>query len=368
MLPPQKISERLRETQKFYEPKPPTLLIRLWHVINGSALAAVMILFASLSRLVASFTSADRNTESDPLSSCFISGFFFVSFPTYHLSTARKDYVRVSESLIIAAEALEKEARPEHMLKMMKVTRLSRKLIAAYLGEAVSAVTMIIAMWIHSNASPMPFLGKESVYYQLVCCAELVVVIPMGMFAVVSFAMFHLEVTLCMTCMYDILGKLLRMVSTRERVHELIRIHQLLLNASKIFRDVFSAQWFGLLFNLITIMIIATFTVIALSFEVNLSLLTVICLSFLFGACISGEMITVSSESIGFAVYQNDWINTMSELRGDMSLVIMRSQKTVGITAGVLGNLNLVQLGSVLKNWYRYVQALLKLRRNLSFR
>jgi len=329
--------------------------------MNGSVVAAVVMLFASFSRLASSLLTYDRNEEKEPLSFFFIIGFFTVSLSTFHLSTSREDYLRVSESLILAAEALEKQASSWHMRKMMNLTQLSRILIAAYIGEAVCAISITLVLWIPSEEIPMAFLCKDSVYCQLVWCVELIT-IPLGMTSVLSFVVFHLEVTLCMTCMYDILGELFRTVPTRETAYELIRIHQLLLNASKIFRDAFSTQWFGLLSNFLTIMIVSTFTMITKLLRVTqLSVLVVICFSFLFGACISGDMITVSSSSIGFSVYQGDWVHRASELRGDLSLVIFRSQKIVGITAGLLGDLNLVQLKSVLENWYKYIQALLRL-------
>jgi len=68
----------------------------------------------------------------------------------------------------------------------------------------------------------------------------------------------------------------------------------------------------------------------------------------------------MSSYNISYAVYRNDWLNLSFDLQRDLLLVIVRSQRPVHTaTAGMLGNMNLPKVTSIVNNWYRMVQALL---------
>ena len=174
-----------------------------------------------------------------------------------------------------------------------------------------------------------------------------------------SMFMYHVEISLCQSCLFEILGKSFRRATARD-VNELIQIHHLVLDASAKFDRLLSRQWCLFLFNILAVVIAITYMIIAFSVHRILSVVAVSLFGILCRACILGELVQKSSLHIQFLVYESDWVNIMSQLRRELSLVILRSQKPVYMTAGFLGNLDLPKVTSIVKNWYKTVQALLK--------
>ena len=349
------MSERLQETQRFYEPKPRTLFIRLWHIMNGSVFVAGIALCISLSSFVARIFYDIK----DHSSLYFGIGFVSVIFAMVHVNEKRESYVDVSESAIAAALALEMRLNHKQMQKMMKSTRTSRILISLVFVDTCLGPVFYSALplWRHTHLAPMPFLPDIPFYFWSMYLVQSVV-LTVGPIAAFSLLAFHLEVSLCLTCMNKILDERFQKVSTQEIVKELIQIHQLLLNASKKFEQLSSTVWFWAMMSLLFMLIVNTYIIITLSFQVLLMSLIATFFFFLSEPCILGEMISSSSAKIGFSAYESDWVNTVPGSRRDLALVILRCQKPVCLTAGLIGKLDLRKLMSFMKNWYKFVQAL----------
>jgi len=303
----------------------------------------------------------DADVQDDSTSLFFIIGIFALSFPIFHVATGRKGYVRVSESFIAAAEALEEEVNPKQLQKMMKLTRFSKGIFVFYIIEAIVDIVMCTLLWYSTPGLQLAFLPVNVAFIRRISFIE-AVLITMGLISGVSIVAFHLEISICTTYMYNIVGELFQEASNQESVYKVIKIHQQLLHASKIFQQVFTTQWFSILIAALSVIIVSTYTVIALSFEINLIFLIVSLFVVLCRACVLGEMLTTSSSKIGFAIYQSNWLNTTPELRRDLCLAILRSQRPAYATAGFLGKLNLTKLSSIVQSWYKFVQALLNTR------
>jgi len=265
MFSSQKISERLRETLRFFQPKPPTLFIRLWQAFNGYVPFAFIALWVSFARFDSAFLVHAQEGSTDPFNLFFIIGSFTTCFPIYHLATGRKDYVRVSESVISAAVALENQVNHKQMQHMTKTTRLTRKLIGSYVFETFTNIFMAFALWYYSAGAQKSFFPFGPLYFQLEHFVELFI-IHMGISSGAAMLLYHVEISICLACMYNVVGELFLEVCTRESLNELIRIHQLLLHASKILQQTFSIQWFAVLFTyLLTITVSTYITVWSLS-------------------------------------------------------------------------------------------------------
>ena len=154
MFPEQVISERLRETQRFYQSEPPTIFNRIWHIMSGSGsipvALALISLFISILRFI-DFFYFGINIGANPVGILFMTGHFTVVFPLVHAANARGDYASVSESFIATARALEKrvnksegDEKLKRMKTMMKITRLSRIPIAILIIESLADLVMIL--------------------------------------------------------------------------------------------------------------------------------------------------------------------------------------------------------------------------------
>ena len=266
----------------------------------------------------------------------------------------------MSESAIAAAEALEKQVNINQMRKMMIIARLCKKVYLFYTAEVVVDVFMVTALWSASSGLKLSFLSADSFWFQCIHLVELFA-ISMAIISGVSLIAFHVELCLCLTCMFDMLRELFHDVSTRESVNESIRIHQLLLTASELLRRAFTVPWFFFLINNLSVIIVSTYILIDLSFHVGFIIIIVSFFVVLCRACVLGERLSKSSSNIGSSVYHSDWVYKMSGLRGDLSLVILRSQKPALFTAGLFGKLNLAKVTTILNIWYKFVQALLNI-------
>jgi len=327
--------------------------------MNGSFLAALTLLIAALARLSARLFY-DIEGEADPLTLSFIVGYFTISFPMIQVSSGRRDYVRLSNSVIVAAEALEAQVNEQQMKRMLTLTRLCRKLIALYFTVICCDIVMDEVLWFYSTLDQMSMLPLYLIYYRRICYVELICM-PMGVFAILSLIVFHLEVGLCLIHMYKVLGELIENISTREGVYELVRIHQLLLAASYIYERVFSSAWSSIICNFVALAIVFTYTVIALSWQYALVFVAMSIFGILCVACSLGELIVASSSNVGLSVYRSDWVHATSKLRRDLSFVMLRSQRPARITAGLFGIMNLAKLSRIFRSWYNFVQALLNL-------
>jgi len=265
----------------------------------------------------------------------------------------------VSESAMAAAQALERQVNQKQMQKIIKLTLNSRILVLLLFVDICLGPVMywVLPLLRHAHLAPMPFIPDGPIYFWSMYLVQSVV-LTMGPLAAFSFLAYHLELTLCLSCMNNILGERFQKVSTQEIVKELIRIHQLLLNSSKKFEQLFSQVWFWVLFSILSMLIVNTYLIISVSFQVFLLSFIATFFFFLSEPCILGEMVTRSSAKIGFSAYESDWVYTVPESRKDLSLVILRSQRPVSLTAGLIGKLDLPKLMSFMKNWYKFVQAL----------
>jgi len=358
MLASQKISERLKETQLFFLPEPPNRFIRFCRIVTGSIPAALFTLFLSLLRF-ADFILI--GIEADPLIMFSVIGYFSLVYPTLHLSKNRKDYLRASEAVIAAAEALEKQVNQKQMKRMMKITRSLRILNALFICENIANILSIVLLLRYS-----PFGGSLSVHlgemYLLPLHISQFIALPLASFSVLTVFLFYIEVTISLTCMFDILGEHFQKATSRGEVHELIRTHQSMLISAKMLDRLLSLVWFSLLFSFLSVVIYSTYLLIAFTFHVFVVLIIISLYAVLSRACILGELVSKSSGNTAFMIYESDWVHTLSQLRGDLSFVILRSQIPCYSTASFLGNMDFRKLLSIGNYWYKAVQALLSLK------
>jgi len=331
--------------------------MQLWHILNGSKLAAALSLFMAISGCASLYFKMDH------FSLLFSIGFYTLVASLLHLSSSREKYMLVLHTLIEAAQDLETHVNHRQMRKMMKFTRALRILLAFHFVELCFHIVMVcgIPLLRRTLGAPMPFLPVDPMYFWSSFVIESIVA-TMGILAFSSAFGFIIEVSLCLTCLFDILGECFREVTNCETVPSLIRIHQLLLDASTTFKNTVPDICFNIVWNALFMTIIVTYVVTAVSFQMYMVAVVASFFAWFCAACLLGQLVAKSSFGISFSVYESDWIYTLSQLRKDLSLIILRSkQKPACLEAGLFGNLDFKKILWFIENWYKMVQALLNL-------
>lgn len=72
--------------------------------------------------------------------------------------------------------------------------------------------------------------------------------------------------------------------------------------------------------------------------------------------CFWSEFLSSSNKLVGSAVYDSDWLGTLSNRREDLSMVICTINRPVAVTAGCFGKVERREFMTLCKTWYRFVQ------------
>jgi len=358
MLRPQKISERLENILFFTRSRPKNNPVRVWQFFHGSKFLGALSIATSVTSFGSSLCYGTDLMELEILF-FFCSALFTYGESIDFWNSRRRRLESVTVGLIAVAKSIESLSSKKILLKMERTTHLCRLLVMVYSIDCILILLlfMIYPLQHGKLAADIPYLSHDKhIYYVLLCLEELLLAV--GAVTYFSLLSYYIEVSVLLSCLYKILSANFE----EGRVCCCIRIHQSLVEVSKMFQGLFSRS-LSMFSGCFSALMVGLTCIVLLSEYPEPMFIVALGTCFLayYAVCYFSEHVAVSYEAVATAVYRSKWVDSNAQIRMDLSLVILMSQKNLYWKAGIFGELKRSQYITVLNRWYQTVQAILNL-------
>ena len=356
------ISQRIPRMLRFIQPKPKNAFVRIFQMIQSSRIIAFVSYAVALSSLTSLLWYKVEETQ---LHSSLFFCILYIGGPDliYQWVYQRAKVCSLLEDCASIAEKLEVRATEKQLLRMRRRTYVLRGIVLALCVDASLTVLFyhLYVMQHEGSVLVVPYLPKNSIYMYVMRFLQwpLLTAAP-SMYLV--FYSTYLELNLYLTALFKVLGENLLNARTREVLNPLVDIHQSLMVTSRSLERIFSRLWANLIASFAAMAIwISYIVLLAGSAEAMYVIIVGSVLVLLFIPCALSELLSESCMSVGEQAYKNAWLDWPPDMRKDLVLMILSSQKPAYITAGIFGQMVLSEYLAILKRWYTMVQALLSI-------
>jgi len=331
-------------------------------LLYGTTSLAMLSLVIGSASLVWTL-SHDISRQSISLSLLFSVTFVGLCQPILFFSKARDEIAALSGEAATTAAGIERYCTERQLRRMTTITWFTRVFFMAYFVVASGVVITygLLPLYRAKLAPELPFLPENSAFFWALYFLQ-TSIFTAGPLSVSSMICYHFEMSLCISFMFRLTAEHFQAASCPRDVESAIGNHQRLLETSRLFVNLFALSWFNLFALTTAVLIISTCVMITVSFEVILLLMLFTAGAALFMLCFWGELVTLASESVGFSVYNSDWVSGLFHLRKELALVILKSNRPVCVVAGFFGSLGMPKFYTAGKTWYKFVQAVLNLQ------